>query len=284
MRKGLTFLPALAVAATLALSAPAKAAPDANSVVATVNGTEITIGHMIIAHDSLPAQYKQLPTDVLFKAILDQLIQQTALTQELGGEVPLHVQLTVDNEMRTLLAQEVIQKVMADAATEDKIRAAYDEAYSTGDGGDEFNASHILVETEQEAKDIKKELDEGADFATMAKARSTGPSGPGGGALGWFGLGQMVPEFETAVLAMKNGEVSEPVKTQFGWHVILLTERRKAEAPEFDTVREQIANSLRQAAVEAHVDALTAKAEITRPELKDFDPEIIKDLSQIGNK
>ncbi|MQQ08260.1 peptidylprolyl isomerase [Epibacterium sp. SM1979] len=283
MRKGLTFLPAIALAAALALPGVVNAAPHANSVVATVNGEDITLGHMIIAHEALPQQYKQLPPDVLYKAILDQLIQQTALKQELHGEVPAHVQLTVDNEMRTLLAQEVVQNVMEKAATEEKIRATYDETYATGEGSDEFNASHILVESEAEAAEIKKELDAGADFATLAKARSTGPSGPNGGELGWFGLGQMVPEFETAVLDLSNGEVSEPVQTQFGWHVILLTERRKTEAPEYEVVREQISNALRQSAVESHVDALTTKADILRPEIEDLSPEIIKDLSLIRN-
>lgn len=283
MRKGLTFLPALVLAATFALPGVATAAPHANSVVATVNGEEITLGHMIIAHEALPEQYKQLPSDVLYKAILDQLIQQTALKQELNGQVPARVKLTVDNEMRTLLAQEVVQNIMEKAATEEKIRAAYDETYSTGEGGDEFNASHILVETEAEALDIKKDLDAGADFATLAKARSTGPSGPSGGQLGWFGLGQMVPEFETAVLEMSNGEISSPVQTQFGWHIILLSERRKAEAPEYDVVREQIANSLRQTAVENHVDNLTTQATITNPEIEDFSPELIKDLDLVRN-
>ncbi len=283
MRKGLTFLPAFALAAALALPGVATAAPHANSVVASVNGEDITVGHMVIAHEALPEQYKQLPADVLYKAILDQLIQQTVLKQQLHDEVPTRVQLTIDNELRTLMAQEVVEYVMEQAATEEKIRAAYDDTYSTGDGGDEFNASHILVETEAEALEIKSELDAGADFATLAKARSTGPSGPNGGQLGWFGLGQMVPEFETAVLTLKNGGVSEPVQTQFGWHVILLTERRKAEAPEFEVVREQLANTLRQMAVEAHVDTLTTQAEITRPEIEDFTPEIIKDLSLVGN-
>lgn len=283
MRKGLTFLPALALAAAFTLPSAVTAKPQADSVVAVVNGEEITLGHMIIAHEALPQQYKQLPPDVLYKAILDQIIQQTVLKQQLHGEVPDSIQLTMDNEMRTLLAQEVVAHVMASAASEDKIRAAYNEAYATGDGTDEFNASHILVETEHEARDIKNQLDAGADFAKLAKARSTGPSGPNGGQLGWFGMGQMVPEFETAVLAMRNGEISHPVQTQFGWHVILLTQRRKTEAPEYEEVREQLANTLRQAAVEAHVDALTSSAEIIRPTIQDFTPEVIKDLGLIGN-
>jgi len=218
--------------------------------VAKVNGEEITLGHMIMARENLPQQYKQLPDEVLYNAILDQLIQQTALKQQLHGEVPHYVELSVENESRALLAADVIEMVMANATGEEALRAAYDRKYSTGDGGDEFHAAHILVETEEEAKKIKMELEDGADFATTAKARSTGPSGPSGGDLGWFGLGSMVPEFEEAVLAMRSGDISDPVKTQFGWHVILLRERRKSAAPSFDEVRGELEQELRTRAVE----------------------------------
>ncbi|MAW08270.1 MAG: peptidylprolyl isomerase, partial [Halobacteriovoraceae bacterium] len=233
MRKGLTFLQGLAAVAVFSLTGPATAEQHANTVVAKVNGEEITVGHMIVARAKLPAQYQSLPDDVLFNALLDQLIQQTALKQQLHGDVPEHVRLTVENEERSLLASEVIESIMAGAQTEDAIRDAYDAKYSTGDGGDEFNASHILVETEEEAKEIKGELDAGADFAALAQESSIGPSGPNGGSLGWFGNGRMVPEFEAAVAAMRAGDVSQPVKTQFGWHVIKLNERRKLEAPDY---------------------------------------------------
>ncbi|MGR3761213.1 peptidylprolyl isomerase [Roseobacteraceae bacterium NS-SX3] len=283
MRKGLIFTGAAALAALLALPMPAAAAPHANTVVASVNGEEITLGHMIMARESLPEQYKQLPDEVLYNAILDQLIQQTALKQELHGEVPQYVELSVENEERALLAANVIESVMSKAASEDDLRAAYEERYSDGDGGDEFNASHILVETEEQAKAVKEELDAGADFATLAKEKSTGPSGPNGGQLGWFKKGQMVPEFEGAVLDLRSGEVSDPVQTQFGWHVILLHERRKSAAPDFDAVKDEIASELRNQAVEDRVNALTAAADIQRPEIEDFDPAVLKDLSLVRN-
>lgn len=283
MRKGLTFLRSMTLAAGLALPLAAFAAPHANTVVATVNGEDITIGHMVMARENLPEQYKQLPDDVLYNAILDQLVQQTALKQQLHGEVPQYVQLSVENEKRAMLAADVIQMVMEKAITEDKLRAAYDAKYSTGEGGDEFHAAHILLESEEDALDVKKELDAGADFATLAKERSTGPSGPNGGDLGWFATGRMVPEFEEAVLSLKSGEVSAPVETQFGWHVILLHDRRKTEAPEFEEVRGQLSEELRQTAVEARVNELTAAAEIDRPEIEDLDPAILKDLSLIRN-
>ncbi|KIC10304.1 peptidylprolyl isomerase [Leisingera sp. ANG-M1] len=283
MRKGLTFLRGIAVAACAALPLAAAAAPHANTVVASVNGEEITIGHMVMARENLPEQYKQLPDEVLYNAILDQLIQQTALKQQLHGEVPHYVQLSVENEERAMLAANVIEMIMAKASTEEKLRAAYDEKYSSGDGGDEFHAAHILVDSEEDALDVKKELDAGADFATLAKEKSTGPSGPNGGDLGWFTTGRMVPEFEQAVLKLQSGEVSGPVQTQFGWHVILLHERRKTEAPEFDEVRAQLADELRQKAVEDRVNELTAAAEIEQSEIEDLDPAILKDLSLVRN-
>jgi len=283
MRKGLTFLPRVALAALLALPLPATAAPHANTVVAIVNGEEITIGHMILSRAVLPAQYQQLPADVLYNAILDQLIQQTALKQALHGEIPHYVQLSLENEKRSLLAADVIESVMEKASSEEDLLAAYEAAYSDGDGGDEFNASHILVETEEDALSVKAELDAGADFSTLAKERSTGPSGPSGGSLGWFSKGRMVPEFETAVLTLKSGEISAPVKTQFGWHVIILNERRKSAAPEFEAVREELATKLRNDAVEARVSELTASATIERPAIEDLDPTILQNVELVRN-
>jgi len=283
MRKGLTFLPRVALAALLVLPLPALASPHANTVVAVVNGEEITLGHMILSRATLPTQYQQLPPDVLYNAILDQLIQQTALKQALHGEMPRYVELSLENEARSLLAADVIESVMEKAAHEEDLLAAYDAEYSTGDGGDEFNASHILVETEEDANIIKLELDAGADFATLAKERSTGPSGPSGGALGWFSKGRMVPEFEQAVINLKSGEISDPVQTQFGWHVIILNERRKTAAPEFEAVREELATQLQNLAVEARVNELTTAAKIERPVIEDLDPAILQNLDLIRN-
>ncbi|MVO16562.1 peptidylprolyl isomerase [Parasedimentitalea huanghaiensis] len=283
MRKGITFLSGVAMSALLMLPVPATAAPHANTVVAVVNGEEITIGHMILSRATLPAQYQQLPADVLYNAILDQLIQQTALKQALHGEVPHYIELSLENESRSLLAAEVIETVMRKATTEEDLLAAYEAEYSDGDGGDEFNASHILVETEEEAQIVKLELDAGANFATLAQEKSTGPSGPSGGELGWFGKGRMVPEFEEAVLKLKSGEVSDPIQTQFGWHVIILNERRKTSAPEFEAVREELATKLQNEAVEARVNELTTSAEIERPEVEDLDPAILQNLDLVRN-
>ena len=277
MLKGLTFLPALAVAAALALPAQAET-PGADTVVARVNGQEIKLGHVIIARASLPQQYQQLPPEVLFDAIVEQLIQQSALQQAFGDEEPKAVKLSLENERRSLLAAEEIEKIMAAAASDEDLKAAYDAKYGEGYDEQEYNAAHILVETEEEANALKAELDGGADFAELAKEKSTGPSGPNGGALGWFSKGMMVPEFEAAVMEMQPGQVSRPVQTQFGWHVVKLNETRAMEAPAFDSVREELAGELRQQAVSDRVDELVAGADVERPEVEGLEPAMIQNL------
>ena len=120
-------------------------------------------------------------------------------------------------------------------------------------------------------------LAEGADFAELAAERSTGPSGPNGGQLGWFGPGMMVAPFEEAVVALEVGEVSEPVQTQFGWHVIILNESRVEELPSIDDIRAELEESVRQGRVETLINDLTDAGEITRTEL-DIDPSLIRNV------
>lgn len=283
MPKRLTFLSALTLSAVLSASAWADSAPDADTVVATVNGEEITLGHLIMAGATLPEQYQQVPVDVLYNAILDQLIQQTALVQSRDGEVPRVVEISLENERRSLLAAAAIESTMAGVGSEDEIRAAYDARYADGHGETEYNASHILVESKEEADAIKSSLDEGADFSETAKEKSTGPSGPNGGALDWFIDGQMVPEFQEAVNSLAPGQVSEPVQTQFGWHVIKLNDKRSKEAPELEAVASELQAELRRNALEDRIEELTGKATIERPVVEGLKPEMIKDMSLIGN-
>lgn len=283
MPKRFTFLSAMAICAALSLPAVAESSPDADTVVARVNGTDITLGHMIIARATLPQQYQELPDNVLYNAILDQLIQQTALMQSRDSDVPEQVRISLENERRSLLAADAIESVMQGIGSDEEVRAAYDAKYGEGFGENEFNASHILVETEETANAIKAELDGGADFAETAKARSTGPSGPNGGELGWFTDGSMVPEFQMAVNTLKPGEISEPVQTQFGWHVIVLNDSRKKAAPELEDVREELLLKLRQDAVEARIEDLTRNAKVERPVIDGLNPAILQDLGLVGN-
>ncbi|MGR3467098.1 MAG: peptidylprolyl isomerase, partial [Shimia sp.] len=123
-----------------------------------------------------------------------------------------------------------------------------------------------------EAQQIVTDLDGGADFAELAMERSTGPSGPRGGELGWFGAGMMVAPFQEAVETLEVGGVSAPVQTQFGWHVITLNDIRTTEPPAFEAVREDIEGQLRSEALEARIDELRDAAEIARTE--DLGPEV----------
>ena len=267
---------AAALAFCLALPVSAQ---DADTVVATVNGVEITIGHMIVARATLPQQYQQLPDEVLFQGILDQLVQQTALAQSFTGELPPRVQKSIDNETRSLTAAEAIERIMFRAVTPSSMQAAYETEYGEKAPGEEYNASHILVETEEAAQTLVTELEGGADFAELARTKSTGPSGPGGGSLGWFGTGMMVAEFEQAVVGLEVGQVSAPVQTQFGWHVIKLNEKRLKDVPTMDEVREELEQKVRQNAVEAAVKELVDAADVDQSGAEGVNPQILRDLT-----
>lgn len=268
-------LSALALCAALATPV---AAQDASSVLATVGGVDITLGHLIVATENLPEQYQALPDEVLFTGILDQLIQQQALSQSLGDDLSSRAELGLENEMRAYRANIVLQGAADAAVTDEAVQAAYDEAVGSAEPQQEYNASHILVETEEEAAALIAQLTEGADFAELAQEFSTGPSGPNGGALGWFGAGRMVPEFEAAVMELEVGGVSAPVQTQFGWHVVILNETRELPAPALEDVREELAGALREAAVQEAMTALTDGAEVERAEVE-IAPALIRDTS-----
>ena len=283
MRKGVTFLATLILAGSMALPSAAQDAPSSDTVVATVNGTDITLGHVIVAFASLPQQYQQIPPSELFPGIVTQLIQQTALAQSFTGEISTATRLSLDNEERSLMAAEAVEVVMRDSVTDEQVKAAYDEQYASGNAGEEYNASHILVATEEEALALVQELADGADFATLAMEKSTGPSGPSGGELGWFGSGMMVPDFEAAVIALEVGNVSQPVETQFGWHVIKLNDSRVIDAPALDDVRDEILLELQQASVTVHIGELVDAAEVDRLDLTDFDVNQISNFDLLRN-
>ncbi|MEQ9692839.1 peptidylprolyl isomerase [Shimia sp. SDUM112013] len=283
MLKHLKFLCATAV--TLALTSPslAKDAVDAETVVATVNGTPVTVGQMIMVRSALPQQYLTMPDDVLFTAILDQIIQQNVLAQAHEGDDPKRLEIALQSERRLILADSVVEKFLSNMPTDAEVQAAYDAKYSGFEGPTEYNAAHILVASEEEAVNLRQKIVDGADFADMAKEHSTGPSGPSGGALGWFGAGMMVPEFETAVFEMEVGGVSEPVQTQFGWHLIKLNETRKQEVPMIDDIRGELIGEIQGAKLDAFIDSLTAKSEIDRTSAEGIDPAVIKDATLLDD-
>jgi len=273
-----------AIPIVLALSQPlaAQEEPSLDTVVATVNGEEITLGHMLVVRARLPQEYNGLDEETLFNGILQQLVNQALLSQESGGLNTINT-LIVDNEQRALLSSQASMAIAEAATTEEAIEAAYDARF--GGGVDpEFNASHILVETEEEAREVITALEEGADFAELARERSTGPSGPNGGSLGWFGTGMMVAPFEAAVQALEPGEISEPVQTQFGWHVISLNDRRIPEVPPLDEVRNEIVEQIQSEAVGERLDELRESA-MTKIEISETaEPALVNRFDLLTNE
>nr|WP_216671303.1 peptidylprolyl isomerase [Mangrovicoccus sp. HB161399] len=266
--------------AAAAQEAPALEKPGFDTVVATVDGTDITAGEVILMRSRLPQQYQQMDDSQLYDMLLDQMINQQLLAEEVDAPSPM-VQAALANEERTLLSGVVLQGVMQAAVTDEALQALYDETYSSAEPSREYHAAHILVGTQEEAQEIIDELNAGADFADLAKKKSTGPSGPNGGDLGWFGKGMMVPEFEEAVASLDAGQISAPVQTQFGWHVIKLEETRMSEAPALDDVRAELTQTLQRKAMEDKVNALADAGEVTRKSSQELDASFMSDPSFI---
>jgi len=277
MMKFSGFCAAMALGVSLALPAAAED-PTAATVLATVNGVEITLGDLIVTRDGLPDQYKTLPDDVLFKGLLDQMLQQEALMQSLGETLTKKDMLALADQRRNYLSNVALGAGIANAVTEESIQAAYDAKYKEAVPSLEYHAAHILVDSEEKAADLLKQIQEGAAFADVAKANSSDGSAASGGDLGWFGTGAMVKPFEDAVIAAKVGEVAGPVKTDFGWHLILVSETRNSAAAALADVHDEIGAELQKAAIAAFIKSVTESAQITRTETT-IDPAVIKDLT-----
>lgn len=212
--------------------------PD--QVVATINGDTITMADLQAIYEELPQQYRQMPLEMLFSNLVENAIDSRLLlaaARSSGLDDDPDVQERVERFKDRVMQQAYLDREVQAQLTDEILRARYDEEIGSAPEQFEVRASHILVETEEEAAEIIGLLDEGGDFATLAEERSTGPSGPSGGDLGYFGAGptRMVPEFEEAAFALEVDSYSEqPVQTQFGWHVILVTDRRTVEKPPFE--------------------------------------------------
>lgn len=256
--------------------------PTAATVVATVNGTEITLGNLIVARSKLPPEYQALPDDLVFGGILDQVIQQVVIEQSMEGKLALIDELTLLNDRRTYLATILVNQVTGDAVSEEAVQMAYDAAYAEFVAQTEYHASHILVEDEAKAKDLLAQIQGGADFATLAAENSMDGSAQGGGDLGWFGLGQMVAPFEAAVVAAEVGKASGPVKTEFGYHLILVTETRNSQKPALEEVRADIEAKVRKDAILGRVEEMVAGAKVEKLGA-DIDPAVLKNMDLLGN-
>lgn len=252
-----------------ATSDPAPGA-DADTVISTVNGEEITLGDMIALRAELPPQYQSLPETVLYSGLLEQMTDQILLRQaaeRTGFADRASVKRGLAFQRTSFLAELYARSRLNESITEASVEAEYAKRYLEGEKPKQFNARHILVEEEAKAAEIAAlARAEGADFAALAKEHSTGPSGANGGDLGWFEDGQMVPAFQEAAFALEIGEVSDPVQTSFGWHVIKMEGVRERPAPALAQVREELIGAMSQEITAAVVAALREEGEITTPE------------------
>jgi peptidyl-prolyl cis-trans isomerase C len=263
-----------AVVMTFTTTGFAQEAPTRETVVATVNGTEITLGHVLSLASRLPSQYMGIPDKELYAGIVEQLVQQELLSS-LITEQSAELKLAGENEKRALFASEAIQEIYTNALTEEAIKEQYDTLYGKAAPVAEYLPSHILVKTEEEAKEIARLIEDGGDFVELAKEKSTGPSGPQGGVLGWVGKGELATEFEEAMVALDINQVSAPVKTSFGWHVIKLLEKRDRPAPALEEVQEGIEDGLKTVALDKKIAELEASGQIKRNE-QEIDPSFVK--------
>ena len=258
---GLSLAPPAATAQTQSGAAEA----EENPVVARVNGEDILRSEVFALADTLPPQFQQQLLQIY------PLLVQRLVDFKLAHEAGRSAGLADDAEVKERVAEltnRVIREVWIERAvearmTDEALQASYAAYVKANPPVTEQQARHILVETEDDARAIIGELDGGADFAELAKARSTGPSGERGGDLGYFTDDQMVPEFSAAASALEPGQHSkDPVQTQFGWHVIKVEDRRETAPPSFEELEPQLRNELRRDNVESVLAELREGAEV----------------------
>ena len=243
-------LAAIAISAVIALAPPAAfaqqeaQAPAPGKVVAKVGNEEITERDLGFAEADLAEQFARVPQANRRAAVLSALIDIVVLSQKAeqeGMDKEDGFQARMDFLRQRALHNTYFQDKVLKAVTDADVKARYDKEIAAAEPRKEVHARHILVKTREEAETVIKELDSGKDFVELAKEKSTDPSANDGGDLGFFGQGQMVPEFEQAAFALKAGEYTkEPVQTQFGWHVIKKEEERNAAPPSFEAVQGQV--------------------------------------------
>tara|TARA_B100000427_G_C15445616_1_gene567131 strand:- start:49 stop:882 length:834 start_codon:yes stop_codon:yes gene_type:complete len=242
-----------------------------DTIVAKVNGLKIYKSMLVSAQRLLPQQYQKIPLEQIYPALVD-----TVIDMKLSAADARRRNLHKTGDFKVLMARiedqmlqrTALQNEIDKALTDEALKKRYNDLIKKSETSSELRARHILVKTESDAKAIIKELNEGADFEATAKNKSTGPSGPNGGDLGFFGKGQMVPEFEKAAFALDEGEItSSPVKTQFGWHIIKVEGYRKTEPPTFASVKQKLETEISQEVSAAYVSDLRKLAKIERYDL-----------------
>lgn len=267
----------LCTVAALGLTAPAALAASPagdDTTVATVNGEAITLGEMRALAANVGPEAAGLPAPALWDMVLDQITRQMAVAQQAEGQLSAQDKAGLALQRRAYLASLALEKVAAPEPTEAELRAAYDKIYGTTGETVEYNASHILVDTEEAAKAVEADLAAGKDFGVVAEARSTGPSGPNKGDLGWFTLDMMVKPFADAVAGLKKGAVSAPVQTQFGWHVIKLNDQRTKAAPKFEDVKAELAQAVRRERIDKDIARVLSEAKVEK--VDGLSPDLLK--------
>jgi peptidyl-prolyl cis-trans isomerase C len=247
-------------------AADAATAADADPVVATVNGEPILKSEVLELISKMPQEYQQYPVELLIpmmaeQAALRRLVTAKALESDVSQDPAVIAEVKTATD--AILGQAWLQREVAGQVTEEKIEEAY-QTYLASNSTEEVQARHILLPTEEEANDIIAQLKEGADFAQLAEEHSTDPGAKGqGGELGWFSRGQMVPEFADAAFAMEKGTFSQtPVQTQFGWHVILVEDKRTQAPPSLEDMRPQLESQLQQQILGTILNDIKASAQI----------------------
>ncbi len=244
---------------------------DPNAVVATINGQTITEADLALAEGELSQQFAQLPPEQRRAAALSAAIEIKVLADKATAE---GLDKDPDFQRRAAFLQQralhgwVVEKEVVGKITDEEIQARYDKEIAAAPPVNEVHARHILVKTKEEAEGIIKQLDGGADFQKLANEHTSDPSGKtNGGDLGYFGPGQMVPEFEKAASALEVGAYSkEPVQTQFGWHIIKVEDKRAQQPPAFDKVKEQVKSLLIRDKYFALVKEARANAKVDIPD------------------
>lgn len=240
---------ALSLAAVLGLALPQtgftqEAKPDPKSVVITIGETEVTEMDLAVAGEDFAEIVADVPEDQKREKLIELLVDMHIFAQEAkkngladSEEFAVRIKLMEARALRNAyFEQEILSSV-----TDEEVKARYETEIGKITPEENVSARHILVKEEDEAKKLIEELQGGADFETLAKEHSTGPSGPGGGDLGQFGRGQMVPAFEAVAFSLEKDSVStEPVRTQFGWHIIQVYDKGSAPLPAFEQVEEQV--------------------------------------------
>ncbi len=241
-----------------------------NPIVATVNGDPVHLDDVRAAAQSLPDEMRQLPPNVLFPMIVNQVIDQKALliaARHEGLQKDPQVQKTMQSAADTALQNIYLTREVSPMVTDQAVHDIYDKTMAGKPGDKEVHARHILLGSEKQADDVIKQLKAGADFGKLASTLSTdkASAAQNGGDLGWFKQGDMLPEFSAAAFAMNKGQISDqPVHTRYGWHVIQVLDTRTAPPPTFDSVKDQIRQKLIQQDVRHVVDQALTGVKVVR--------------------